>query len=58
MLSHLGWDNDRYCPNGLLEMEAPHGRRAVHAPLARELRRQQAEFAALLKGGEGAAAVA
>ena len=56
VLSHLGWDNDRYCPTGLLEMEAPHGRRAVHAPLARELRRQQAEFAALPRGDEEAVA--
>lgn len=49
VLSHLGWDNDRYCDNGLLEMEVHHGRRTVHAPLAQELRRQQAEFAALLR---------
>ena len=47
-LDHPGWDDDRYCPNGLLEMEPRHGgRRPVHAPLALELRRQQAEFAAL-----------
>jgi hypothetical protein len=45
VLSHPGWDNDRYCPNGLLEMEPRHGRRPVHAPLARELRRQQQDFA-------------
>ncbi len=45
VLSHPGWDNDRYCPNGLLEMEPKHGRRPVHAPLARELRRQQQDFA-------------
>jgi hypothetical protein len=44
VLSHLGWDNDRYCDNGLLELESRHGRRVVHQPLARELRRQQAEF--------------
>jgi hypothetical protein len=56
VLSHPGWDDDRYCDNGLLEMEAHHGRRTVHAPLARELRRQQAEFAALLRGGDEAVA--
>jgi hypothetical protein len=50
VLSHPGWDNDRYCPNGLLEMEPRHGRRPVHAPLARELRLQQAEFAAFFAG--------
>ncbi len=56
VMSHLGWDNDRYCDNGLLELESHHGRRMVHAPLAQELRRQQAEFAALLKGDKEAVA--
>ncbi|SDE56961.1 glycoside hydrolase family 1 protein [Belnapia rosea] len=41
VLSHPGWDDDRYCPNGLLEMEVRAGRRVEHAPLAAELRRQQ-----------------
>lgn len=50
VLSHPGWDDDRYCPNGLLEMETRHGRRVEHAPLADELRRQQRLFAALLAG--------
>jgi hypothetical protein len=36
VLRHLGWDNERYCPNGLPETEAHHGRRAVHASLARK----------------------
>lgn len=44
VLSHPGWDNDRYCPNGLFEMEARQGRRVLHGPLAEELRRQQAAF--------------
>ena len=48
VLSHPGWDNDRYCDNGLLEMEAQHGRRVVHAPLLEELRRQQAELEPVL----------
>jgi hypothetical protein len=56
VLSHPGWDNDRYCPNGLLEMEPKHGRRPVHAPLAQELRRQQAVFAGLFATGAEAAA--
>jgi hypothetical protein len=49
VLSHPGWDDDRYCPNGLFEM-GPHrdGRRPVHAPLAAELRWQQHLFAELL----------
>ena len=46
ILGHPGWDDDRYCANGLFEME-PHqdGRRPVHAPLAAELRWQQSLFA-------------
>ncbi|MCB4820571.1 glycoside hydrolase family 1 protein [Roseicella aerolata] len=56
VLSHPGWDDDRYCPNGLLEMEVRQGRRVVHAPLAQELRRQQATFAALFAEGAEAAA--
>ena len=48
VLSHPGWDDDRYCPNGLLEMEARDGRRLEYAPLAAELRRQQHLLTAML----------
>jgi hypothetical protein len=51
VLSHLGWDDDRYCPNGLFELETRQGRRVVHAPLAAELQRQQALFSALFEDG-------
>lgn len=45
VMSHPGWDDDRYCANGLFEMDAgADGLRPVHAPLAAELRRQQAVF--------------
>ena len=47
VLSHPGWDNDRYCDNGLFEMLSQQGRRLVHAPLAAELRRQQHLMTAL-----------
>jgi hypothetical protein len=47
VLSHPGWDDDRYCPNGLFEMEVTGGRRVEHAPLADELRRQRDLFEAL-----------
>ncbi|WP_426957525.1 hypothetical protein [Muricoccus radiodurans] len=51
IVSHLGWDNDRYCPNGLFEMEpVRHGRRPVDAPLAAELARQTALFEAFDRG--------
>jgi hypothetical protein len=48
IMGHPGWDDDRYCPNGLLEM-APHDgqRRPVHLPLAEELVRQRQTFEAL-----------
>jgi hypothetical protein len=48
VLSHPGWDDDRYCPNGLLEMEVRDERRVEHAPLAEELHRQQRLFSAVL----------
>lgn len=48
VLSHPGWVDDRYCPNGLLEMEVQQGRRVVNLPLAAELRRQQGVFQELL----------
>ena len=50
VLSHPGWEDDRYCPNGLLEMGEGAGPRPVHAPLATELRRQQQLFEALFAG--------
>jgi hypothetical protein len=50
VLSHPGWDDDRYCPNGLLEMEERNGRRVEHVPLADELRRQQALLEAVQQG--------
>jgi hypothetical protein len=37
VLSHPGWNDDRYCANGLLEMEVKDNRRVEHAPLATEL---------------------
>ena len=51
VLSHPGWDDDRYCPNGLFELETRDGRRVVHASLAAELQRQQALFSALFEDG-------
>ncbi len=58
VLGHMGWDEDRYCPNGLFEMEPKHGRRPVHAPLAEALRREQAEFARMFGTAEGRHAAA
>ena len=41
VLDHPGWDDGRYCPNGLLQFERTGTRRPVYAPLAAELARQQ-----------------
>ncbi|WP_245615369.1 beta-glucosidase [Muricoccus aerilatus] len=48
VLSHPGWADDRYCLNGLFEMDVQHGRRVENLPLAAELRRQQGLFQELL----------
>ena len=36
-----GWNDERYCPTGLLSYADANGRRKVHKPLAEELREQQ-----------------
>lgn len=51
VISHLGWDDDRYCPNGLFELMWRHGQREVHSPLAQELRTQQDLMMAMLRNG-------
>jgi hypothetical protein len=53
VLSHLGWDDDRYCPNGLLELSQDGEARPVHAPLADELREQQRLFGDYFSGAVG-----
>ncbi|MCW8087323.1 glycoside hydrolase family 1 protein [Sabulicella glaciei] len=47
VLSHLGWDDDRYCPNGMLELAVEGEERTVHEPLAQEVEKQRHLFAAL-----------
>ena len=46
IVNHPGWTNHRHCHNGLWDYPSPRGEREIHAPLAEELRRQQARFAA------------
>ncbi len=46
VLSHRGWDDVRHCPNGLFAGFTPDADRAPYKPLADELARQQALFAA------------
>jgi hypothetical protein len=40
IVDHPGWDDDRHCRNGLWGYAASDGSRAMHAPLAAEMRRQ------------------
>jgi hypothetical protein len=47
VLSHIGWDDARHCPNGLFEAFGGGTPRTVYAPLADELARQQARFGTL-----------
>ncbi len=42
VLDHPGWDDERYCPNGLMTLEREGEGRRVDGPLARELARQTA----------------
>lgn len=46
ILSHIGWDDTRRCPNGMIEGFGNGEPRTVFKPLADELARQQALFAA------------
>lgn len=39
VVDHLGWDDDRYCPNGLLGLAMRDGQRAVEPDLLREVLR-------------------
>ena len=45
VISHLGWDDDRHCANGLFAGFGPDCERHVDEPLARELAVQVARFA-------------
>jgi hypothetical protein len=53
IVSHPGWDDERYCPNGLFGYLDAAGQRPGDEPLARELRRQQTLFSDLLGAMEG-----
>ena len=45
VVSHLGWDDDRPCANGLFDGHDPEGSRTVFAPLAQEIAEQVQVFA-------------
>jgi beta-glucosidase/6-phospho-beta-glucosidase/beta-galactosidase len=48
VVDYPGWENERHCEVGLLCRADAAGHRAAYAPLAEELRRQQALFAEAL----------
>lgn len=48
VISHLGWDDDRQCQNGLFDGHGPSGPRHAYAPLAREVLAQATRFASSL----------
>lgn len=50
VLSHLGWDDDRHCSNGLFDAHDSAAERLAYAPLAAEVARQVAVFAAQTNG--------
>ena len=47
VLDYPGWTDDRHCHTGLFGYANGQGERPVYAPLAEELRHQQAQFDAL-----------
>ena len=49
IVNHPGWDDDRYCENGLFHSAVNQGGRMAHEPLAREIIRQQALFDTLFE---------
>lgn len=48
IISHLGWDDDRHCSNGLFDGFSPDCPRTVNAPLAAEIRAQATLFDAAM----------
>ncbi|WP_062205020.1 glycosyltransferase family 4 protein [Aureimonas sp. AU12] len=46
VLDHPGWDDERYCPNGLLRFASDPNGRGAEPAVAAELARQRAAFAA------------
>ncbi|MGL6044479.1 MAG: hypothetical protein ACRC1J_11195, partial [Sandaracinobacteroides sp.] len=47
IISHLGWDDDRHCRNGLFDGHDATAPRLAYEPLAREVQEQGARFSAL-----------
>jgi beta-glucosidase/6-phospho-beta-glucosidase/beta-galactosidase len=58
ILNHPGWDDDRYCQNGLWDYPCERGTRMIYQPLAEELERQEHLFAEFFAETEPALAKA
>jgi hypothetical protein len=55
IIDHIGWDDDRDCPSGLLSNSLVDGRREMHAPLAAEIERwRRTNPCALLSAADAA----
>lgn len=44
VLNHPGWEDERHCPNGLLDYDRQTFERTIYAPLAEEVIGQRARF--------------
>jgi beta-glucosidase/6-phospho-beta-glucosidase/beta-galactosidase len=53
VMNHPGWDDDRHCPNGILDYDRTTFERSVDQELLRELKFQQSAFAQLFKTAKG-----
>jgi polysaccharide biosynthesis protein PelF len=49
VMNHPGWDDDRHCPNGLVDYSTLNFERRFDRPLLLELQRQQVEFKNILQ---------
>ncbi len=47
VLNHPGWEDERHCPNGLLDYDRTSFERSIYSPLAEEVIHQRARFLSL-----------
>jgi polysaccharide biosynthesis protein PelF len=49
VMNHPGWDDNRHCPNGLVDYSTTTFERTIHGPLLAELQAQQRAFQTLFQ---------
>ena len=49
VMNHPGWDDERHCPNGLIDYDRENGVRSLYLPLAKELLRQRTRIERVLQ---------